>query len=272
MALNEYESLLTGDLPLLELNDAVVRRGGRDILSVDHLKIMPGDQVAILGPNGAGKSTFVKLLTREMVPLWREEPPVRFCGDPRPVVATMRKILGVVSTTMQDQITVHLPALEIVLGGFFGALGVPDHQKARVTDEMREIAMARLEELSAAHLANRDIHTLSTGQVRRVLFARALVHNPKVVVFDEPTTGLDPEGVWHVRQSLSALAQAGHTVLLVTHLVEDIRPECNRVLLIDDGKLIADGPKADILTTENMRSLFHVPVNIEERNGLYHLW
>ena len=272
MRADDYKPLLTSGVPLLELNDAVVRRGGRDILAVDHLKIMPGDQVAVLGPNGAGKSTFVKLLTREMMPLWREEPPVRFCGDPRPVVATMRKILGVVSTSMHDQIIVHLPVIEIVLGGFFGSLGIPDHLRGHVTDEMREIAMARLAELSADHLASRDVHTLSSGQVRRVLFARALVHNPQVVVFDEPCAGLDPEGVWHVRQSLSALAEAGHTVLLVTHLVEDIRPECNRVLLLKDGHVVADGTKEEILTTQNMRDLFGAPVTIGEHEGHYHLW
>ncbi len=257
-------------VPLLELRDAVVRRDGRDILDVREFKVRRGDQIAILGPNGAGKSTFIKLLTREMAPLWREQAPVLFCGDPRPELAKVRRILGVVSTTMQDEITVHMNCLQIVLGGFFGSLGVP--ARYEVTEEQRVIAHERLSELGAGALAERDICTLSTGQARRVLFARALVNNPSVVVLDEPCNGLDPEGIWNVRQALSAMARSGRTVLLVTHSVEDIRPEFNRVLLIEDGLVVDDGPKTDILTTEKMRKLFGVPVSVSEHDGLYHLW
>jgi iron complex transport system ATP-binding protein len=257
-------------IPLLELRDAVVRRDGRDILSVSEFKVDRGDQIAILGPNGAGKSTFIKLLTREMAPLWRENPPLLFCGDPRPELAKVRRILGVVSTTMQDEITIHMSCLQIVLGGFFGSLGVP--ARYEVTKAQRTIAYERLVELGAGTLAERDIRTLSTGQARRVLFARALVNNPSVVVLDEPCNGLDPEGTWNVRQALSAMAQTGRTVLLVTHLVEDIRPEFNRVLLIEDGLIVDDGPKTNVLTTDKMRKLFGVPVSISEHGGLYHLW
>ena len=267
-----YDPLADAATPLLELTDAVVRRNGRDILTVDHLTIMAGDQVAILGPNGAGKSTFVKLLTREMAPLWREEPPVRFCGDPRPEVARMRKILGVVSSSMQDQITVHLPVIDIVVGGLFGTLGIPRWLAGEVTDEMRQRALDLLKRLHADHLAERTINTLSNGQARRVLLARALINDPQVVVLDEPCVGLDPEGMWYVRQALSGMARAGHTVLLVTHAVEDIRPEFNRVLLIKDGRIAADGPKQKILTTSNMQDLFGIPVEVEEHEGLYHLW
>lgn len=264
-------ALADPSVPLLRLKDAVVRRDGRDILTVDDLVIDHGEAIAILGPNGAGKSTLVKLLTREMVPLYRDEPPVLFCGNPRPVTAEMRCVIGVVSTSMQDQIAVHLPAIDIVLGGFFGSLGVP--ARFTVTDAQREIALARMEELGCAHLADREIHTLSTGQARRVLFARALVNSPQIVVFDEPCAGLDPEGMWHVRQALAQMAATGRSVLLVTHQVEDIQPAFTRALLVKGGRLVADGPTEELVTQDRMRNLFGVPVQTSRTaDGIFHLW
>ena len=106
--------------PLFELNDAEVVRAGRTILRVDKFLLAKGENIALLGPNGAGKSTFVKLITREVMPLYREQPPVKFNGNPRATLVDVRKTLGIVSSTMQAQINVHLPAVDIVEGGLFG--------------------------------------------------------------------------------------------------------------------------------------------------------
>ncbi len=257
--------------PLLELENATVRRSGRDILSIEKLTIERGEQVVVLGPNGAGKSTLVKLLTHEIRPLFREKPPVRFCGNPRPVTANIRRLVGVVSMTAQSQITVHLPVIEIVLGGLFGSLGIP----ARCAPTEGQCAKARecLCELGIEQLEQRDILTLSTGQGRRVLIARALVGDPSIMVLDEPSSGLDPEGAWHVRQSLAAMARAGRSIMLVTHLVEDIQPEMNRVLLVKDGRLVGDGAKVDMITQESLQTLFDVPLQVlRTEDGIYHAW
>ena len=256
--------------PLLQLTDAVVRRDGRDILAVDSFLLRAGERVAIIGPNGAGKSTLVKLLTREVMPLWREHPPLLFKGEPRPVLSDTRALLGIVSNSMQEQIEVELSVLEVVLGGFFGSLGVPPWRT--VMPHMESAASAALAELGVEEYAMRDVRTLSTGEARRVLIARALVHGPSVLVFDEPCAGLDPRAAYHVRTAFGNLARAGRTLMLVTHHVEDITPEFDRVVALRDGRVVADGPKHDTLTTELMRDLFGVPVTLEERDGRYRLW
>ena len=111
--------------PFLELHNAVVQRAGAPILTVDSFRLEEGEHLALLGPNGSGKSTFVKLITREMLPLHREVPPVRFRGSERATLADVKRSLGVVSSTMQDQISVHLPTVDVVAGGLYGMLGVP---------------------------------------------------------------------------------------------------------------------------------------------------
>jgi len=255
---------------LLELTGATVERDGRAILSVDHFTIAEGEHLAILGPNGSGKSTLVKLLTRDILPLWAEPAPVLFRGEPRIALEDARKLLGVVSADAQEQADVVLPALEVVLGGFFGALGVPLHRTP--TTEQRERALAALAELEVAHLAERIMTTLSTGEARRVVFARALVHDPAVLVLDEPTNGLDPHATYHVRQAVRALARGGRSLVLVTHHVGDIAPEIDRVVMLRDAHIVADGPKRELLTSERVSELFAIPAQLEERGGEYRLW
>lgn len=243
--------------PLIQLRDAEVRRNGKTILSVDSFSLDNGRSVALLGPNGSGKSTFVKLITREIVPLYRDRPPVLFQGTDRIVLSDVHRQLGVVSSSMQDQMTVHLPAVEVVEGGLFGTLGLPTH--IHPTDKTRAMALDALERLHIAELADRDILSLSTGQARRVLIARALIHNPHTLIFDEPCTGLDPQGMHHVRASMSELAASGKGVVLVTHYLEDIVPEIDTIALIKDGRLEDCGPKERLLTSERISKLFDTP-------------
>ena len=120
--------------PLFQIHDADVVRGGRTILHVDDFRLAEGEHVALLGPNGAGKSTFIQLLTREVFPVWRPEAPVRFRGQERPLLSDIKGALGIVSSTMHEQVRVHLPAVEVVIGGLYGTLGLPLRTEASEAD------------------------------------------------------------------------------------------------------------------------------------------
>lgn len=246
--------------PFLELHDAVVRRAGREILHVDDFVLAEGENIALLGPNGSGKSTFVKLITREVMPLYRDEPPLKFRGDPRANLADVRRVLGIVSASMQDQVAVHLPARDIVAGGVTGTLGLPFHVGEEAARCARAAADRALAQIGIAHFADRDIMTLSTGEARRVLIARALVSDPDVLIFDEPTTGLDMGGMYFVRETMGALARAGKGIVLVTHYPEDIIDEIDRIVLLKDGRVYADGPKEELLEPRVLYPLFDIPV------------
>lgn len=255
--------------PLFCIHDASVVRGGKPILQVADFVLCEGEHIALLGPNGAGKSTFIQLLTRDVIPIYREHPPLLFRGDARSTRSEIRSCFGVVSSTMHDQLRVHVPAIDIVCGGFFGTLGLPP--RVNPTEEQRAQSLYALERLGIADLARRDVTTLSTGQARRVLIARELVHDPQALIFDEPCTGLDPEGMYYVRKAMSQLSQEGKTLVLVTHYPEDIVPEIERVLFIKDAEVCADGPKESLLTSSAVSELFDVPLEVECRNGWYSL-
>jgi iron complex transport system ATP-binding protein len=129
-----------------------------------------------------------------------------------------------------------------------------------------------MREVGIFHLAGRTMDTLSTGEARRALIARALVHDPAVLVLDEPYAGLDPAARYHVATAVRELAAGGRGLLLVTHHIEDIPPEVDRVVMLRSGRVFADGPKRDLLTSAKLSELFGIPAMVEERAGVYRLW
>jgi iron complex transport system ATP-binding protein len=258
--------------PLLHLTDCVVVRDGRPILTIDDLTLSEGEHVAILGPNGAGKSTLIRLLTRDVRPLAHDDgsPAVTLLGKPRWALAEARRVMGVVSDSLQEDYDVAVGVRDTVTSGHFGSIGLYRHQT--VTPEMLERTAELLELLGIAHLADRTMDTLSTGEARRALIARALVHDPAVLVLDEPTDGLDPAAQHHVLRAISAVARAGHAIVLVTHHVSDIVPEITRVITLMEGRVLHDGPKAELLLDEPVSELFGFPAHLEQRGGWYRLW
>ena len=272
-------------LPLLELNDASVVLGETRVLDGLTLSIPIGQHTAILGPNGAGKSTFIKLLTLQQYPaagdaaLTEREgvgraAAIRVFGQDRWDVFELRSRLGIVSADLHDRF-VHgnsngvLTGLDAVVSGFFATHGLFGHQ--RVTEAMRRAAMAALERIDAGRLARATLDTMSTGEARRVLIARALVHQPAALVLDEPTRGLDLVSRHHFMERVRAIAREGTTILLVTHHVDEIIPEIARVILLRRGRVAADGAKAAVLTGARLSGAFDAPLTVEEAGGYFHV-
>lgn len=258
--------------PLFAVQGARVVRDGRAILEVDEFEIREGEHLVVLGPNGAGKSTLIGLLTREVLPLWTDPAPVLFRGEPRIEVAQARRLIGVVSSSWQEMVRAHLSVSDVVCGGLFGSLGVPPYLRHRVTAAHRAAVSDALGHVGISHLAERDMATLSTGEARRALVARALVHSPQVLVFDEPTAGLDPTAAWQLRDTMRRLAEGDRTLVLVTHHIEDIVRCVNRVVMMSEARIVADGSKEQLLTDDRLSELFGVRLEVEERDGEYRLW
>jgi iron complex transport system ATP-binding protein len=256
--------------PLIHFENVSVRRGERVALDGFTLQVKAGEHVAVLGPNGSGKSTFIKTITRECYPLLRPETRLEIMGQGSWNIFELRSHIGLVSNDLMAQCTRDIKGRELVLSGFFGSIGVwPNHEIRPGMQEAVDSAMARLE---VEHLADRWLDELSSGEARRLLIARALIHNPETLLLDEPTTSLDLTALHEVRRFLRLLAQQGVGLLLVTHHLDDIIPEIDRVVLIKEGRVFADGPKESVLTSERLTSMFRVPVDVIQREGFYHAW
>jgi iron complex transport system ATP-binding protein len=252
---------------LIDFENVFVQRGQRFALSHLSLRIGTGEHVAILGPNGSGKSTLLKLLTRECYPLLRPETRLRILDQENWNIFELRSQIGIVSNDLMAQCSRDVTGRELVLSGFFGSIGIWPNQ--HVTPEMEEAADRAMLQIGVAELRNRWMDELSSGEARRFLIARALIHNPSTLVLDEPTTSLDLAAQREMRDHLRALSRSGVSLLLVTHHLEEIIPEIERVVMLRKGTVFADGPKSELLTADRLSALFGVEVELAEKGGVY---
>ena len=257
--------------PLLQIDRATLVKSGTRILDDLSLTIALGEHTAIVGPNGSGKSSLIKLITRQHYPLAGADgrPRVTLFGRARWDIFELRTLLGIVSADLHQTFVNDgaLTGTEVILSGFFASQGLAKHHA--VTPDMHERAQEALELMEAAPLAEKPMAWMSTGEARRILIARALVHNPRALLLDEPTTGLDLIARRRFLETLRGIAKRGTTVILVTHHVEEILPEIARVVLMKAGTVFRDGAKTDVLTPPNLTALFDAPVQIREEAGYY---
>lgn len=262
----------TGDpaTALLDFRHVSVARGLKTVLHDITLRIDPGEHVAILGPNGCGKSTLIMTVTRECYPLAMEGSSLSILGQERWNVFDLRNLLGIVSNDLMSTCTRDITAMELILSGFFSSIGLQPYY--HVTREMEAKTRAVLETLEVPHLAERSMTEMSSGEARRVLIGRALVHDPQALLLDEPSNSLDLHAMQELRLLMRKLAQSGMGILLVTHHPSDIIPEIDRVILMRHGRIFADGPKTELFTRERLSELFGIRVDMAQRDGYYHLW
>jgi iron complex transport system ATP-binding protein len=256
--------------PLVEMREVAVTKGRTTVLREVNLRIERGERIVILGPNGSGKSTLVRTMTGEdRHDTSVEGSSVRIRGEENWDLFDVRKAFGVVSGEMQLEFHRGMEAVEAVLSGFFGSIGTNRSQD--ITAEMEAAALTALEAVGAGVLARRRVSTLSTGEARRVLMARALVHRPDALVLDEPMSSLDLTGKHLVRESMRSLARSGRTLVLVTHDPADIIPEMGRVIMMKNGRVFSDGGM-DTLSSESLTALFEVPVQLKKVGDRYLAW
>ncbi len=263
-----------GRRPILELVDATVVKGDRRALDGVTLTIREGEHTAIVGPNGAGKSVLVGVLTHHERALAASNgvPPVRVFGDDNWNVSELRAQLGIVSAGLHHRFVKgnsegRITAEAAVISAFFVSDGILRY--GTVTTQMRAAAADALETAGAAHLAKRTLDEISSGEARRVLLARVLVTNPRALVLDEPTSGLDIGARHDFMERVRATASDGRTLILISHYIEEIVPEIDRVILLREGRIVADGRKREVLTGERLGHLFGLPLVVSEAGGYY---
>jgi iron complex transport system ATP-binding protein len=268
MRIDEAES------EFLELRHVNVARGERVVLHDVNLTIRAGEHVAILGPNGCGKSTLILAMSCQIYPVAEPCMMVRIFGRERWDLTELRKHFGVVAAGLISELpgerTAVTTGLDAVIAGFFSASTL--WPNLHVTGEMRERAVEALERMEALHLAERRVGEMSAGERRRILIARALVHRPRQLLLDEPSNALDLAAQRELRETLRRLAKEGTGLVLVTHHLGDILPEIERVILMRAGRIVADGPRAELLTESRLSELFHAPVRIGRDDEWLHSW
>ena len=252
---------------IIDIKNATVYRGDNRVFDGLKLKIDDGRHTAILGPNGSGKSTLLRLLSRELFAVVKENSYVRIWGEERWDLEELRPRMGIVSHDLQVRYKPWVTGWDVVMSGFDASIGLWPHQSFDEAQERR--AAVVIEELGIESLKDRQLASMSTGEQRRFLLARALVHDPEVLVLDEPTSGLDIKACFQYIDTIRGLMERGKTIILVTHHIHEIPPEIERVVLLDRGRVVADGPKSEVLEAPVLSKLFGIPLKVVRASGFY---
>ena len=253
------------EAPVFELGGITVWRGDRKVFDNFSLQVESRERVAILGPNGAGKSTLLSLISGDIHPV-ADEGHCRLFGEDQWSLYDLRERIGLVTAEQQGLFDDDELASDIVLTGLHGVHGMTHSQT--YTDAERRKAWKAMKQAGVESLVWRDYGELSSGERRRFLLARALVHEPEMLILDEPTTSLDLPGAWAFMSVVGQLMQKGTGVLLVTHDVREIPPEIDRVVLMQEGRVLADGKKREVLTPESLSLCYGVKLRVNWRDGL----
>ncbi len=269
MAVVAESGLVMSAAPLIDVHNATLYRGSTRVFDGLSLKIEQHEQVAIIGPNGAGKTTLLKAVNREIYPVVKEDSWFRILGRDTWNVWELRSQIGIVSDDLQSRYVRTTVGLDVVLSGFFASIGTHGLLATRVTPAQRERARSIMDELGVLGYADVELGSMSTGQQRRCLLARALVHDPNTLILDEPTAGLDLAASFDYLARIRSLILKGRSIVLVTHHLNEIPTDVERVVLLCDGLIVADGPKASVLTEANLVAAYRVPLKLEVVDGHY---
>ncbi len=256
--------------PLLDFRNITVYRG--DTLALDgiSLQIPCGEHLAIIGPNGSGKSTLIRTMMRYDHPVRRFGPVMELFGRSNWHVQDMRKLVAIVSNDMVRACSGGATGRSVVLSGFYSSFELwPQH---RVTADMEDRGREVLRLIRAEHLAGKPVKAMSTGEAKRVVIGRALVNEPRALLLDEPSNGLDVRSAIELRETLRTIARRGTSLIYVTHHLPDILPEVTRVVLLDRGRVRADGPKDAVLSSQSLSEVYGMPIEVVVRDGYYNCW
>jgi iron complex transport system ATP-binding protein len=257
------------DAPLIEIRNATIYRGTTRVFDGLDLTVGQHEPVAILGPNGSGKTTLLKVINRELYPVLADDAGVWILGRDTWNVWELRAHIGIVSHDLQAHYRATTTGLDVVLSGFLSSVGVHGLLGRQIDARQVERARTIMRDLGVSELEATALKHMSTGQQRRCLLGRALVHDPDTLILDEPTAGLDLAAAFDYLQRIRKLVHAGKNIVLVTHLLNEIPPDIERIILLRAGRIVADGPKVEVLTEANLEKTYGVDLRVTRVDGYY---
>ncbi len=239
------------------------------ILQNLNLTIKQGEHWAILGANGSGKSTLMKLIQSEIHPRFDKNSTKEIFGQSKYSLFELREKIGVITNDLHNYFYDKVPFLtgyEVVQSGFYSTFSIFKHQD--FTEQQHQRVYETLEFLEITHLKDKKVSTMSTGELRKCIIARALIHKPQAFILDEPTVGLDIKAQINFLKMLQKLALQS-SIILVTHHIEEIFEDITKIALVYDKTIYLSGDKETVLTNENLSKIFDIKLTINKKNSRY---
>lgn len=240
-----------------------------NVLHDINLSIKEGEHTVILGANGSGKSTLVKLFSNDLYPRFSKETTKEVFGKKCWDIWELKKHLGIITNDLHYEFTQrsgNMRGFDVIISGFYSSFLLYEHQ------DFTPVHVKKVQEILAflkiEHLSEKTLAHMSTGEIRKCIIARALVHDPEAMILDEPTVGLDIKAQINFVEMMREISKQ-RTIILITHHLEEIFDEISKVILIKDGTIYKQGKKEELLNDENLSFVFDLPLHVECFKGRY---
>lgn len=256
-------------MEILNFENIYVSYNVEPILKNINLKIKQNEHWAILGANGSGKSTLIKLISNDIYPNTKYPFKKELFGKERWSIFDLKKHLGIITNELHNYIEKQgsfLTAYEVVLSGYYASIGIFRHQD--FTKEQHLRALEVLNFLEIENIKDKKVQHMSTGQLRRCVIGRALIHKPKAFILDEPTVGLDIKTQINFIKMIQKLSKEA-TIILITHHIEEIFEEITNIALIYEKTVYKQGLKKDILNSKNLSKIFQINLSLSKKDNRY---
>ena len=242
-------------------------KNGLQVIKDLNLKIAYSENVILIGPNGSGKSSLIEVINRNIYPVVDNESILKIFDKELINLWEVRKKISTVNNDIKKRIRPNLKVFDLILSGLYGKYCFISNKSERDLYKVESI----IENMHISNLSKKNFSYLSDGEKQISLIARALIKKPDILILDEPVANLDYKSKFFVIDKINELSKLNTKILCVTHDISMITTIYDRVIMLKDGKIIADGYQNKVINSENLQKLYGIEVEVTKDNGLWNI-
>ncbi len=242
-------------------------KNGFRVIKNLNLKISYSENVILIGPNGSGKSSLIELINRNIYPVIADESKLKIFDKELINLWELRKRISTVNNEIKNRINPNLNVFDLILSGLYGRYCYVKNKTEKDSYMVEKI----MKKMNIVNLSKKNFAYLSDGEKQISIIARALIKNPDILILDEPIANLDYKSKFLVVDKLNDLSKLNTKILCVTHDISTITKIYDRVIMLKDGKIIADGDQNKVINSENINKLYDIQVKVTKNKGLWNI-
>ena len=241
-----------------EAKNITCLKNGYKVVKNLNIKLRYGQNVMIIGPNGSGKSSIFELINRNIYPIEGDNIVLKIFNEDLINIWKLRKKINTVNSEIKNRFDPNIKVIDLIISGLYGKYC----EVTSKTDQDISKAHNLIKKMSIYKLNNKKFSHLSEGEKQIVLIARGLINKPKILILDEPTNNLDLKSKFYVIDQINELSKLGTTLLCISHDISMITRIYNRVIMLKDRSIIADGNQRSVMNSLNINKLFEINVKL----------
>ena len=242
-------------------------KNGIEVIKDLSLKITYSENVILIGPNGSGKSSLIEVINRNIYPVITSDSKLKIFDKELINLWELRNKISTVNNDIKNRINPNLQVFDLILSGLYGRYCYIQNKSERDSYKVEKI----MKKMNISNLSKKNFSYLSDGEKQISLIARALIKKPRILILDEPIANLDYKSKYFVIDKVNELSKLNTKILCVTHDISTITKIYDRVLMLKDGEIIADGDQNKVINSENLNKLYDIQVEVTKNNGLWNI-